>query len=200
MPTETKLVPADGYQIEGTIVDRFGAPMVGVEIYPYYDLVYASSDTAPPRECQITDSATTVTVRVLSSEDSVIRDLGTGVYGPGYLLVEWDRKDDTGGDAPSGIYRVCYVVGGAISASYPVLVEGTLTARSDSTGSFTLWDRHLPIGFSPVPLYSQDSSVFYGTYRVAGTVILDLITPSKIHTIGVRPTRDLVTIVPLVLD
>ena len=200
MPQEITFQPTVGYQISGRIEDRFGVPMEGVEIYPYYDLTYASSDTAPRREYEVRDSITFVRMQVLDPRDSVVRDLGSGWVAPGFLLAEWDRTDEAGIEVPSGVYRVCYVVGGEIAGSYPVLVEGTLTARSDSSGAFTLWDHQLPMGFSPVPLYSWDSTVFYGTYSVAEVVILDLVTPSKIHSIAVRPSRDRVTIVPLVLD
>ena len=192
--------PASGYQIEGRILDRLGVPMEGIEVYPYYDLVYASSDTAPAREYEVKDSVTMVTVRVLSSEDSVVRELASGFYQPGFLLVVWDRKDSAGSDVPSGAYRVCYIVGGQIVASYGVLVEGTLTARTDATGTFTLSNRHLPLGFAPVPLYSRDSSVFYGTYSVGSAVFLELTTPTTIHTVGVRPSKDRVTAVSLVLE
>ena len=192
--------PASGYQIEGRILDRLGVPMEGVEVYPYYDLVYASSDTAPAREYEIKDTLTQVTVRVLSSEDSVVRELGSGTYAPGFLLVTWDRKDSSGNDVPSGAYRVCYIVDGLIVWSYGVLVEGTLTARTDASGAFTLWNRHLPLGFTPVPLYSRDSTVFYGTYSVGSAVILELTTPTTIHAVGVRPSKDRVTAVSLVLE
>ena len=192
--------PAFGYQIEGRILDRLGAPMEGVEVYPYYDLVYASSDTAPARDYEVKDSVTMVTVRVLSSEDSVVRELASGFYQPGFLLVEWDRRDSVGNDVQSGAYRVCYIVDGQIVSSYGVLVEGTLTARTDATGAFTLSNRHLPLGFGPVPLYSRDSSVFYGTYSVGSAVFLELTTPTTIHTVGVRPSKDRVTAVSLVLE
>lgn len=197
---ESDFLPAVGYQIEGRIFDRLGVPMEGVEIYPYYDFVYASSDTAPVRQYEVKDSLTLVTVRVLSSEDSVVRELASGFFQPGYLLVDWDRKDDAGTDVPSGAYRVCYIVGGDIELSYGVLVEGTLTARTDSTGTFRLWNRHLPMGFTPVPLYSHDSTLFYGTYSVGSEVVLELTTPTTIHTVGVRPTKDRVTTFSLVLE
>ena len=200
MVQESEFQPTTGYQINGRIVDRFGVPVAGVEIYPYYDLAYASSDTAPAREYQVRDSITLVSMRVLDARDTVVRDLGSGFFAPGFILVEWDRRDDAGVDVPSGVYRVCYIVGDQIAGWYSVLVEGTLTARSDSLGAFTLWDHHLPMGFSPVPRYSRDSSVYYGLYSVAGVVILDLVTPSKIRTIGVRPVKDRVTNVPIVFD
>jgi hypothetical protein len=192
--------PAVGYQINGRVVDRFGVPMVGVEIYPYYDLVYESSDEAPSREYEVKDSIAYVTFRVLDARDSVTRDLGAGWFAPGPILVDWDRKDESGADPPSGLYRVCYIVEGRIVGSYPVLVEGTLSARTDSSGCFTLSNRHLPMGFSPVPLFSQDSTVYYGIYCVGSTVVLELVAPSRIHPVAVRPAKDRVTNVPLVLD
>ena len=197
---ESTFQPVVGYQITGRIVDRYGVPMEGVEIYPYYDLVYESSEPAPPRQYFVQDSVTFVSTRVLDGRDSVVRELGEGWFARGFLLAEWDRRDGAGGDVPSGIYRVCYVVRDDIVHSYSVLVEGTLSARSDYSGIFTLWDQHLPMEFSPVPLFSADSSVYYGTYSIGRTVILDLVTPTTIHTIAVRPSKGRVTDVPLVLD
>ncbi len=197
---EVESVPVVGYQISGRIVDRFGVPMEGVDIYPYYDLTYVSSDTAPTREYTIRDSVTFVSMMVLDARDSVVRSLGEGLYAPGNILATWDRKDDGGGDVPSGVYRVCYRVGGEIAAAYAVLVEGTLTARSDASGAFTLWDYELPMGFSPVPLYSRDSTMYYGLYAITDVVVLDLVTPSRVHSIAVRPVKDRVTTVPLVLE
>jgi hypothetical protein len=90
------------------------------------------------------------------------------------LNVEWDKKDAFGRLVPSGIYTVEFNLNGVHKASNTVIVDGAVTAVTDSLGHYIIPDQNLPIGFYPVPRYSSYDSEFMGNYSITSLVSLEL--------------------------
>jgi hypothetical protein len=182
-----------GYQIEGFVLDGLGNPVRGLPIALYYD--YGLVDTGPPpsKTFQPGDPNDVVRVTVFDRSNRPLRTLFQGkALEEGFLEIDWDQKDVVGNPVPSGVYTVQYIVGGQTKKSYPVVVSGNVTARTDTSGRYVIPDEYLPVDFYPVPLYSADSSSFLGNYRITPYVILEFqLQPSRYAYVML--TRDQIT-------
>jgi hypothetical protein len=168
-------VEVDGYEIHGRITDRFGNPVRDVPIRLYYQMVLVDQNPPPSTEFQVTSASQNIRVVVLDRKQRQRFVLYDGVHPVGEMNVVWNGKDANGADMPSGVYMVHYLVDGQSRKSYPVTVNGTVTARTDSTGFFRIADEHLPVGFYPVPVYSSDGTRYMGSHRIGEGVGLQLV-------------------------
>jgi hypothetical protein len=166
--------PIAGYQIEGYVIDHLGVPLKGVRVAVWYDYEFIDTLQPPSTTFFVDDPTKNVEVRVLDRNQKVRAILFEGRAPVGPLDVEWSKKDSYGNSMPSGIYTVDYSLNGVHRASYTVVVDGAVTAVTDSLGYFSIPDENLPIGFYPVPRYSSYDSQFDGNYSITPSIYLEL--------------------------
>lgn len=161
-----------GYRIEGTLTDRLGNPYSGIPVQLFYDYEFVDGNDPPSKAFDVTEPSKIISVGVYDRNDHLKRFLFIGRAERGSFVVLWDQKESNGVLAASGVYTVRYIVDDQVKKSYPVTVSGSITARTDSLGKFTIPDDNLPIDFYPVPLYNSDNSVYYGNHRIIPYVVL----------------------------
>jgi len=200
---DTQLLSVDptiGYKVQGTVTDRIGNPVVGVNVRVWYDYDLVDRNPAPPKDFTVTDSTKTVSVIVRNRADQVIRTIFSGTLPPGNRTYDWDMKNVNGNDPPAGMYAVHYLVDGVSQKSYSVMVSGTVVSLTDVQGQYTIPDDNLPIGFYPVPIYSPDKSVYFGNHRIGPSVRLAFTTTARAKEVVVNLSKNVVKKVDVTLD
>jgi hypothetical protein len=159
--------PIAGYQLEGYVTDRLGIPLKGVRVGLWFDYEYVdpTRQTIPP--FYVDDSSKVARVQVLSRYKKIVAVLFVGKTNIGNLDTEWDKRDSRGGLVPSGVYTVDFSLNDVSRASYSVVIDGSVTAVTDSLGHYVIPDENLPVGFYPVPRSG-------GSYRISPLVGLEL--------------------------
>ena len=166
--------PIVGYQIRGYVTDHLGVPLRGVRVAVWYDYGFVDTLQPPSTAFFLDDPSKNVEVRVLDRYQKLIAILIEGRPPLGPLNVDWDKKDAFGRLVPSGVYTVELTLSGVHKASYTVIVDGAVTAVTDSLGYYSIPDQNLPIGFYPVPRYSSYDSQFIGNYIITSSITLEL--------------------------
>ena len=200
---DTQLLSVDttsGYKVQGSVTDRIGNPVVGVNVSVWYDYDLVDRNPAPSKDFAVTDSTKTVSVVVRDRADQVIRTIFSGTLPAGNHIYDWDMRAANGSDPPASTYAVHYLVDGVSQKSYSVTVSGTIVSLTDVQGQYTIPDDNLPIGFYPVPLYSFDKSIYYGNHRIVPSVRLAFTTSARSKEVVVTVARDVVKKVDVVLD
>ncbi len=200
---DTQLLSVDtttGYKVQGTVTDRIGNPVVGVNVSVLYDYDLVDRNPAPSKDFTVTDSTKTVSVVVRNRGDQTIRTIFSGTLPLGNYMYDWDMKDAIGNNPPASTYTLHYLVDGVSQKSYSVTVSGTIVALSDVQGQYTIPDNNLPIGFYPVPIYSFDKSVFFGNHRIVSSVRLAFTTTARVKEVVVNLSKDVVKKVDVTLD
>ena len=178
---EALVVPdeaVEGYEISGKLIDGLGSPLVGIPVRLYYDFQYIDDGEPESPNFQVTNGAQVIRVSVYDSEGLLVRTLYNGTYPVGTMRVEWDRKLSSTVFASNGVYTVQFRVDGELRKSYPVIVDEMVTAMTDSVGFFVISNKHLPVGFYPVPLYTEDNAVYLGQFRITEVVLLEFVLPT----------------------
>lgn len=166
--------PAAGYQIEGYVIDRLGVPLKGVRVAVWYDYEFVDTLQPPSTTFFVNDSTKNVLVRVLDRRNKVVATLIEGRTSVGPMTLSWSKRDAAGRPVPSGVYTVDFSMNGVHKSSYPVVVDGAITAVTDSLGYYVIPDENLPVGFYPVPRYSSYDSHFIGNYSITSSISLEL--------------------------
>ncbi len=166
--------PIVGYQVEGYITDHLGVPLKGVRVGLWYDYEFVDTLHLPSPSFYVDDSAKTARVQVFSRSQTVVAVLFAGHSPVGTMDFEWDKHDGLGNLAPSGVYTVEFSMNNVSRASYTVVVDGAITAVTDSLGHYVIPDENLPVGFYPVPRFSSVDSYFFGNYRITPSIGLEL--------------------------
>lgn len=200
IPVDTSGREVDGYLIEGSVTNRFGTPLAHVDVKVDYDLILIDQNDPAPRYYEITASSEFVTVVVQEERGATVRTLAANVFQRGRIEFSWDKRIPGGEIAPSGVYHVRYLVGGRVRHSYPVLVLNSVTARTNSEGSFVIPDARLPIGYEPIPLYGTGSSFFYGNHRIGSRVFLGFVAGGRTRTLSVHPIKNRATRFDVILN
>ncbi len=156
--------------VTGIVRDRFGNPAAGVDIRLYFDFILISQTPMPAREWVVPDSVTPIRVVVVDSSGREIIELFRGTRSAGRYLALWDGRDSTGERPPSGIYSVRYLIRDSICHAYTAVTEGGIVARTDSSGVYSIAPSSIPIGASPIPIFSSDGRFFYGNHRIGNTI------------------------------
>jgi hypothetical protein len=167
----------DGYQVEGYVTDKLGIPIKGLKIALWYDLDYIDSDAPPPRVFLVDDTTKIARVVVLDQQTRLKRVLFQGRARKGELDVDFDLRDSTGTLLPTGIYTVSFSMGGVTKGSYTQVINGAVTAVTDSLGHYTIPNDFLPVGFYPAPVFTGDGATFTGNYQVSSFIILEFFLP-----------------------
>lgn len=162
-----------GYRVEGYVTDRLGVPMKNVRIALWYDFVSIGNTAPPSRTLFVDDPAKTVLLRVLDVQNRVVKVLFSGQAPVGELEYVWNNTDSVGKLVASGIYKMEFRLGGAVRNSYTVIINGAVSAVTDSLGHYLIPNDNLPVDFSPAPLYSSDGRRFLGNYQITPYVLLD---------------------------
>ena len=169
--------PINGYQIEGYVTDKLGIPIKGLKIALWYDLDYIDSNTPPSRQFLVNDTTAIARVVVLDPQNKVRRVLFQGRAKLGFLDFEFDLRDSAGVLLPTGIYTISFSMGGVTKGSYSQVVNGAVTAVTDSLGHYVIPNELLPIGFYPAPIYAGDGVSFIGNYQISPYVYLEFYLP-----------------------
>jgi hypothetical protein len=184
--------PILGYQIEGYVTDHLGIPLKGVRVAVWYDYEFVDTVRPPSTDFFVDDPTRSILVRVYDHNQKVRAILFEGHAPAGLLEIAWNKRDSFGSLVPSGVYTVDFNVNGVSRASYSVVVDGAVTAVTDSLGYYVIPEENLPIGFYPVPQTIVQDPSSYGSYRITPLVSLELY-------LGVHPwtsvtlTKDQVT-------
>jgi hypothetical protein len=184
--------PTIGYQIEGYVTDHLGVPLRGVRVGLWYDYEFVDTLRPPSSAFFVDDPTKNVEVRVLDRYQKLIAILIEGSYPLGLLNVEWDKKDAFGRLVPSGVYTVEFTLNGVRKTSYDVVVDGAVTAVTDSLGHYVIPNMNLPVGFYPVPRYDPYDSQFMGNYSITPLIDLELYLDIHRET-SVSVTKDQIT-------
>ena len=81
---------------------------------------------------------------------------------------------------------------GTSTFSYPVVIDGAVSAVTDVTGHYVIPNRSLPVGFSPAPVYASDDSTYLGNFAITSTIVLEL-DLDVVRSAQVSLTKDQVT-------
>lgn len=193
LPLDPSVV-IDGYEIRGTVSDRFGHPIPGVDVTIDYTLEWVNDGPEPSRVYQVPALGESITISVVDRDGRTVFVLPLGVQSGGAFSYVWNGRNANGQFVPPGTYEVRYQSGAGVRLTYPMLVSGTRATSTDSLGRFTVPDRALPIGFYPVPEYSPSGAVYYGNLRVTSDLILGFSIEglSSYRTVHVRRDEALI--------
>lgn len=181
--------PISGYQIEGYVTDRLGIPVKNLPIALWFEFDYIDGNP-PNRSFYVDNSNVTSLVRVLDMNRNVKRVLFQGRAPLGLLDVSWDNKDSLGQLVPTGIYTVDFRQGGVPKNSYTTIVNGNVTAVTDSLGHYTITNDQLQVGFYPAPLYSDDDTNFLGNFQISSYVVLEFyLTQHRSTSVTLTPDQ-----------
>jgi len=162
-----------GYRVEGYVTDRLGVPMKNVRITLWYDFFSIGNTNPPSRSLVVDDASKPVLLRVLDIQDRVVKVLFSGQAPLGELEYVWNNTDSVGRLVPSGVYKTEFRLGGVVKNSFTVIVNGAVSAVTDSLGHYLIPNENLPVDFSPAPLYSSDGRRFLGNYQITPYILLD---------------------------
>lgn len=197
---ERELLPLDpsliitGYEIRGTVGDRFGNPIFGVDVTIDYTLEWVDNGPEPPRVYQVPSPGESITIVVAGRDGRTVRVESLGMQAAGPFSYLWNGRDGSGQLALPGVYEVRYQTAAGVRLTYPTLLSGTRVATTDSLGRFTIRDRELPVGYYPVPEYSSSGSVYFGNLRVTNELILGFAIEGirSYRTVSVRSGQALI--------
>lgn len=159
--------PISGYQLEGYVTDRLGIPLKGVRVGLWYDYEFVDATRPPAPTFYVDDSTKVARVQVLSRYKKIVAVLFVGKTNVGNLDTEWDNRDSRGALVSSGVYTVEFSMNDVPRASFSVVVDGSVTATTDSLGHYVIPGENLPVGFYPVARSG-------GSYRITPLVGLEL--------------------------
>jgi hypothetical protein len=195
----------EGYQIKGRVSDRLGIPVEGAEIYLYF--YYETVDTGPEPDYTFHNSISGAlnVVQVFDAEDNLVRTLMNIRLMSGTFTVQWNKLDSVSRPVPSGAYTFKHFINGGKVKSYTIVIDGTLTSVTDSTGVYVINNKNLPIGFYPVPFYNNDSTRFIDNRSVMSDVVLRIfsppdVTPRIYRDVEVHLVRGRVSIADVILQ
>jgi hypothetical protein len=137
-----------GYYLRGIVTTASGTPIDSVEVILYYNYSYIGSTPIDTITVTVPDASTHVNVAVYTMKNVFIRTLFSGTMPHAGIISSfaWNGLDEYGHAVPSGLYQIRYTVGSTIVKNTPYIIDGHPTARTDSTGYFTLTNENLPIG------------------------------------------------------
>lgn len=186
-----------GYQINGSVTNQSGTPIPDVSVLLYYDEQKISNTQTDTSVVFVTDTNQVVTVQVFSVKNILVRTLFAEKMRIGPVpRFSWDGLNDTGVEAPSGFYLVRYQIDTAVVKESPVVVDGKISARTDSDGRFVIPNEYLPVD-KTYDKYLQDT--FQGAYLIGSSVVLELVSGTSVKTGRVYLKKDKVTNVSITM-
>jgi len=191
LPVEPEEI-TDGYLIKGTITNQSGTPLENVDVKLFYETNWFSNAPSDTNTAVVTDTGKIVAVEVVTLKNIVVKKLfyGKRPLGPipTYL---WDGYNDNGGLVAAGYYLIRYKLDTVVLKESPVVIDGTLIARTDYDGRFMIANESLPVG----KIFDEydDQDKYIRTLSIAQTVILELYygTVQKVGRVYLK--KDVVT-------
>ena len=193
----TSTIPVSGYRIEGTITDGLRRPLVGVPIRLFYDPTFVGTDSIPTMSYLLQAVNEFVRVLVYTSSGQFVRSLFAQTVTDTAIVIIWDQRSDAGVPVASGLYSVQYRVGSEIRKSYDVIVDGNITATTDSAGFYSVNETNLPVG-AVVQYYN--GLTFLGWYRLEPSVFLQIDAPTLNRIYHVALEKNIVTEFSLIVE
>jgi hypothetical protein len=184
--------PINGYRVEGYVTDRLGLPVKGLKIALWYDLDYIDSNNPPIRQFLVDDAAKLARVVVLDQQNRVRRVMFEGRRAAGVLDIDFDLRDSAGALLPTGIYTIKFTMDGVVKGAYTQIINGAVTAATDSLGHYIIPNELLPVEYYPVPIYAGDGQRFIGNYQVSSYIVLEFYLPYH-RSATVPLTQDKIT-------
>ncbi|MEX2117358.1 MAG: hypothetical protein WEB37_10760 [Bacteroidota bacterium] len=181
----------EGFRIEGTVLDGLEQPFNNIPVSLFYSLEFIDN-TVPVRDYTIQTPGESVNVDVYDYENGPVRNLYAGTPGGPTIYIPWDQRENNGVLVGSGVYTIRVTVGGGLRHSYVETVNGRVTAQTDANGVFVIPGVHLPVGFSPAPVYNSGGA-FTGNYRVMDRVLLEFSVGGITHAYSARLVTGQVT-------
>lgn len=186
-----------GYQINGNVTNQSGTPIPNVIVMLYYDEQKISNTQTDTTVAFVTDTNQIVTIQVFSIKEILVRTLFTNKMRIGPVpRFSWDGLNNDGVKVSSGFYLIRYKIDMAVVKESPVVIDGNMSARTDSDGRFVIPNEHLPVN-KTYDKYSQDT--FLGTFLIGSTVVLDLISGTTVKTGRVYLKKDQITKVSITM-
>jgi hypothetical protein len=182
----------DGYLIKGIVTNQSGTPLENVDIKLYYETNWYSNSPTDTIVAVVTDTTKFVTVEVVSNKNVLVKKLFTAKlpFGP-IPRPFWDGTDIIGRSVVPGLYTMRYLLDTLILKESPVIVDGTLTARTDADGLFLITNDNLPIG-KIIDEYDNQNK-YLRTVTISSSVILELFYGIASKVGRVELTKDVVT-------
>jgi hypothetical protein len=180
-----------GYQINGSVTNQSGNLIPNVIVLLYYDeqkISYTQTDTTV---VFVTDTNQVVTIQVFSIKNILVRTLFLNKMTIGHVpRFSWDGLNDKGVEVPSGLYLIQYKIDTAVVKESPVVIDGIISARTDTDGHFVIPNEYLPVN-KTYDKYLQDT--FQGVYLIGSSVVLELVFGTYVKTGRVYLKKDKVT-------
>ncbi len=163
-----------GYQINGFITNQSGTPLKDVIVKVLYQTTLVNNNPLDTVIAVITDTNSLVSIDVYNTNNIFIRNifLGRRPIGP-INRVAWNGELVNGDFISSGYYLIRVRINNTFVKEYPVIIDGSQTAKSDSGGQFIITNANLPVNKLFDRYDSQNR--YLGTYRILSSVILELI-------------------------
>lgn len=138
------------------------------------------------------DSSQFIDVSIYTMDNEYIHRLLSGFRSSGTVLTRyWNGVDNDGKIAPSGKYLLCYIMGQSVVKQIHYLLGGTITAKSDSLGRFSILSNALPVGES-FDIFNSDNT-YDKTVRILPKVRLEFITSNNNASYDVELAKDKIT-------
>lgn len=180
-----------GYQINGSVTNQSGTPILNVNILLFYDEQKISNTQTDTTVAFITDTNQVVTIQVFSVKNILVRTLFINKMTIGPVpRFSWDGLNDKGVEVTSGLYLVRYRIDTAVVKESPVVIDGNISARTDSNGCFVIPNEYLPVN-KTYDKYLQDT--FQGAFLIGSSVVLELVSGTSVKTGRVYLKKDKVT-------
>lgn len=185
-------IAIDGYRIVGTVMDGLNSPIAGVQIRLYYGMDFVSGSPVPERAYTLQSPPEEVEIRVFDNAGNQVRMLFADTVSAPNIFVSWDKQNDAAVPVPSGVYEVRYISSGTVRHTYTVLVDGNISATTNTEGVFVIPQELLPIGLHPVPVYSGNDS-FLGNFAIQNLVRLQATVGSTNYSQWITVDRNRIT-------
>jgi hypothetical protein len=159
-----------GYRVEGAVTDGAGRGLAGAEVRMFYEFGarVAPLDTS---RVMVQNPNSQVEIEVFGPDGQFVRRFTVHMNAGPVPRNIWDEKDSSSSFVENGTYQLNVFVNGSFVKPYPWLVDGKVSAVTDSTGSFAIPGFRLPVG-EGVDLYKA-SGEYDGTYRIDTQIVLE---------------------------
>jgi hypothetical protein len=191
LPVEQEEI-TDGYLIKGNVTNQSGTPLENVDVILYYETNWYSDSPSDTNIAVVTDTSKIVTIEVVTLKNIIAKKLFKGKMPLGPIpRYSWNGYYDNGSSAVAGYYLIRYMLDTVVLKESPVVVDGTLIARTDHDGLFIVGNDYLPVGKFFDEYDNQDK--YIRTLSIAPTVILELNygTAQKVGRVNLE--KDVVT-------
>jgi hypothetical protein len=160
-----------GYRLDGIVTSANGIPLGDVQLILYYNYDYYSTTPVDTQKVIVQTATRVVDVAIYTASHVFVRQLYFGYHAPGPLsLFSWDGRDAYGRNVPSGKYLMRFALDNVVIKYSTIIIDGNITAITDSTGKFSIGNDNLPVG--ELFDFYLDNGTYDATYQVEPEVEL----------------------------